>query len=262
MITLETILKEFGRRIAILRPATAAKHTDAETREYYRGKVAAYEEANSYLKKLRDEEPDETKVSRFALYWYADEPGKVYLSNLFVPEDQRGKGDGSKALKIAIRAAVNLGAEWLYLRPASAEVVAWYMRRGFEPCDKDLVWMRRNISGAEVETDADKAAERDAIRAYKMPEDGDVEKAYKILEARMVHEGGFKAGLAHDRGTVSAIVKEIREKVKSCHDHAIRGAKVNFSGFHQGKIDLCETLLEAIEEIAKNHGVEIEEGQL
>ena len=90
-----------------------------------------------------------TKVSRFALYWYADEPGKVYLSNLFVPEDQRGKGKGSKTLETAIRAAVLLGAEWLYLRPASAEVVAWYIHRGFQPCNKDSFWLRRRIAPAK-----------------------------------------------------------------------------------------------------------------
>lgn len=109
--------------------------------------LKALTEIRSIADAQRD--PDETKVSRFALYWYADEPGKVYLSNLFVPEDQRGKGEGSKTLETAIRAAVLLGAEWLYLRPASAEVVAWYLRRGFEPCNKDSVWLRRRIAPAK-----------------------------------------------------------------------------------------------------------------
>lgn len=186
MTTLETIFKEFGRRIAILRPVTADDRNDAETREYYRGKVAAYEEANSYLKKLRDEEPDETKVSRFALYWYADDPGKVYLSNLFVPEDQRGKGEGSKTLKTAIRAAVLLGAEWLYLRPASAEVVAWYMRRGFEPCNKDSVWLRRRIAPAKIQVTCRSCVyyERDCpfIRGKVIPYPNKVCAAYVCSE--------------------------------------------------------------------------------
>jgi len=40
----------------------------------------------------------------------------------------------------------------------------------------------------------EEAAQHDAILTYKMPEDGDFERANKTLEARIFHEIGFKAG--------------------------------------------------------------------
>ena len=49
--------------------------------------------------------------------------------------------------------------------------------------------------GAEQEPQGlDEAAQHDAILTYKMPENGDFEKANKTLEARIFHEIGFKSG--------------------------------------------------------------------
>lgn len=40
----------------------------------------------------------------------------------------------------------------------------------------------------------DEAAQQDAIRSYAMPEDGNIDKVFKVQEARIFHEIGFKAG--------------------------------------------------------------------
>lgn len=39
----------------------------------------------------------------------------------------------------------------------------------------------------------DEAAQKDAIRTYAMPEDGNIDKVFKVQEARTFHEIGFKA---------------------------------------------------------------------
>ena len=54
------------------------------------------------------------------------------------------------------------------------------------------------VRGREPEkpapNDLEESAGKSAITTYKMPEDGDFEKANKTLEARVFHEIGFKAG--------------------------------------------------------------------
>ena len=63
----------------------------------------------------------------------------------------------------------------------------------------------------------EEAAQHDAILTYRMPEDGDFERANKTLEARIFHEIGFKAGAKWgEKNAYKAIMKkadEVRDKM-------------------------------------------------
>ena len=60
----------------------------------------------------------------------------------------------------------------------------------------------------------DEAAGKSAIITYKMPEDGDFEKANKTLEARVFHEIGFKAGAKWQKEQMNPTCEDVsREEV-------------------------------------------------
>lgn len=49
------------------------------------------------------------------------------------------------------------------------------------------------LSRPSLPSNLDEAAQQDAIRTYAMPEDGNIDKVFKVQEARTFHEIGFKA---------------------------------------------------------------------
>lgn len=50
------------------------------------------------------------------------------------------------------------------------------------------------ISRPSLPSNLNEAAQKDAIRTYVMPEDGNIDKVFKVQEARTFYEIGFKAG--------------------------------------------------------------------
>lgn len=53
---------------------------------------------------------------RFALYVYSDEPDIIYLSNVFVDKDSRGRGLGNGILQKAEIEARKMGGVYLRLK--------------------------------------------------------------------------------------------------------------------------------------------------
>lgn len=66
---------------------------------------------------------------RFALYVYSDEPEIIYLSNVFVDKDSRGKGLGNDILRKAEVEARKMGGAYLRLKCLSTVWVhEWYYK--------------------------------------------------------------------------------------------------------------------------------------
>lgn len=87
---------------------------------------------------------------RFALYVYSDEPEIIYLSNVFVDKDSRGKGLGNKILWKAEVEARKMGGVYLRLKCLlTAWVHEWYKRHGYSDLytDEDVryFWMERKL---------------------------------------------------------------------------------------------------------------------
>ncbi|MEE1248393.1 MAG: GNAT family N-acetyltransferase [Lachnospiraceae bacterium] len=87
---------------------------------------------------------------RFALYVYSDEPEMIYLSNVFVDKDSRGKGLGNDILRKAEVEARKMGGAYLRLKCLStAWVHEWYEKHGFSDLsvdqDANYFWMEKKI---------------------------------------------------------------------------------------------------------------------
>lgn len=87
---------------------------------------------------------------RFALYVYSDEPEIIYLSNVFVDNDSRGKGFGNDILRKAEVEARKMGGAYLRLKCLSTSWVhEWYEKHGYSDlCADDDVryfWLEKNL---------------------------------------------------------------------------------------------------------------------
>lgn len=75
---------------------------------------------------------EEDLQTRFAFYTYKDEPGVLYLSNLFVEEASRKQGLGTKILEAAERVAETIGAITIGLKVKQGSPAnAWYRKNGY-----------------------------------------------------------------------------------------------------------------------------------
>lgn len=82
---------------------------------------------------------------RFALYQYSDSPEKLYLSNVEVSEQFRGKGFGNLILRKAEHYAKRKKAFELFLKCEKESWVSeWYKRHGFKyfSVEDDFEWLR------------------------------------------------------------------------------------------------------------------------
>ena len=88
---------------------------------------------------------------RFAIYRYDDDPDTVYLSNVFVSEENRGKGYGNCILDAADNVAKEKGAKTIGLKVKKGSFAhRWYGRHGFLDLTDDeenpqFVWMTKNV---------------------------------------------------------------------------------------------------------------------
>ena len=92
-----------------------------------------------------------TENYRFALYVYSDEPEIIYLSNVFVNKDSRGKGLGNDILRKAEVEARKMGGAYLRLKCLSSFWVhVWYGKHGYSDLcvdnnDVSYIWMEKKI---------------------------------------------------------------------------------------------------------------------
>lgn len=113
---------------------------------------AAKEDAEHFFPELKDSEDERLKSlqrpkcgsigwedcreeelqTRFAFYTYKDEPGVLYLSNLFVEEASRNAGFGTRILHAAEKVAETIGASSIRLKvKQDSPANAWYRKHGY-----------------------------------------------------------------------------------------------------------------------------------
>ena len=86
----------------------------------------------------------------FALYIYDDDDETIYLSNVKVDTEARGKGYGNKILEIAEAEARKRNVSIICLKCLiTSWVHSWYKKYGFEDLsldvDKDYIWMKKEL---------------------------------------------------------------------------------------------------------------------
>ena len=97
-----------------------------------------------YYKSLED-------TFRFAIYEYNDEPGVIYLSNMFVSPESRHVGFGNTILKLVDEIAKNKGAYVIFLKVKKGSFAHnWYNRHGYidnqvDKEDNAMIWMKKEI---------------------------------------------------------------------------------------------------------------------
>lgn len=88
---------------------------------------------------------------RFAIYEYNDEPGVVYLSNVFVSPESRHLGFGNTILKLVDKIAKNKGSHLIFLKvKKDSFAYNWYNRHSYEEFgvdkeDNTMIWMKKEV---------------------------------------------------------------------------------------------------------------------
>lgn len=112
------------------------------------------EKCIAYLEKQKEQKPawsedyrEEDIQTRFAFYTYKDDPGVLYLSNVFVEETSRNHGFGTRILKAAEKAAEAIGAIKICLKvKQDSPANAWYRKHGYGyvAFDDGYDWLEKN----------------------------------------------------------------------------------------------------------------------
>lgn len=78
------------------------------------------------------------KYSRFALYTYDDEPGTIYLANVYVYKRYRDNGYGNEILKYAEQFAVENNFSIIILKVIdNSFAYNWYIKHGYQFLEND-----------------------------------------------------------------------------------------------------------------------------
>lgn len=90
-----------------------------------------------------------TEHSRICLEIYEDNPEGCVFTHLFVNENYRRKGYGTKAIKQAEIIAKNLGCDTIYLKTKrSSWINKWYLRLGYKfltKAEDNYIWLTKSI---------------------------------------------------------------------------------------------------------------------
>ena len=132
--------------------------TDANfiSNDFYDGAMGALLSLTSFIESLEKEQhqgldSEEDNLARFAMYWYGDDKRRVYLSNVFVGEGMRHKGEGTFILNAAEAIAKMAFADEILLKVEKCSFAYdWYKRHGYvdvEPDeeDKTMIWMKKEV---------------------------------------------------------------------------------------------------------------------
>ena len=85
---------------------------------------------------------------RFSIYRYEDDQDTIYLADVFVGPDIRGKGRGNEILKTADGIAKIMGAKSICLKVKKDSIArGWYERHGYKKIEdaRQFVWMKKEI---------------------------------------------------------------------------------------------------------------------
>ena len=100
---------------------------------------------------------DEDILQRFSFYSYKDEPNILYLSGLYVNEEFRNKGIGTKILEVADEVAKSLNCHAIRLKTKiGSNAERLYRRNGYNTLKREgnQVWLEKQ--GKQKETLCDK----------------------------------------------------------------------------------------------------------
>ena len=91
---------------------------------------------------------EEAIQTRFAFYTYQDDPGTLYLSNVFVEEASRNHGFGTRILRAAEKVAETIGAITISLKvKQDSPANAWYRKNGYGyvAFEDGYDWLEKNL---------------------------------------------------------------------------------------------------------------------
>ena len=109
----------------------------------------------------QDNDEDVDILNRFSFYAYKDEPNILYLSGLYVNEEYRNKGIGTKILEIADEVANNLDCHAIRLKTKKdSNAERLYRTHGYNSLsteERDWIWLekqdKRHIACSEEQMD-------------------------------------------------------------------------------------------------------------
>lgn len=96
----------------------------------------------------QDNNEDSNILQRFSFYSYKDEPNILYLSGLYVNEECRNKGIGTKILTIADEVAARMNCNIIRLKTEIGSNAEWlYRRNGYNTLIREgnQVWLEKHI---------------------------------------------------------------------------------------------------------------------
>lgn len=102
----------------------------------------------AWLEKQQDNNEDSNILQRFSFYSYKDEPNILYLSGLYVNEECRNKGIGTKILEVADEVAKSLNCHTIGLKTESgSDAERLYEENGYNTLKKEgnQVWLEKQI---------------------------------------------------------------------------------------------------------------------
>lgn len=95
---------------------------------------------------------------RFAIYRYDDDIDTIYLSNVFVSENNRGQGYGNVILSSTEKIANKMMASSICLKVKKGSFAhQWYKRHGYHNLTNDnkepnYIWMKKIIKNSGMKT--------------------------------------------------------------------------------------------------------------
>ena len=113
----------------------------------------------AYLEKQCDQDNNEDMdiLHRFSFYSYKDEPNVLYLSGLYVNEEYRNKGIGTKILKIADKVSASMDCNYIRLKTESGDAERLYKENGYNTLKKEgnQVWLEKQRDQKAIEQDTE-----------------------------------------------------------------------------------------------------------
>ena len=138
----------------------------------------------------QDNNEDVDILHRFSFYSYKDEPNVLYLSGLYVNEEYRNKGIGTKILKVADEVAKSLDCRVIRLKTKrGSDAERLYRTHGYNSLeieDKDEIWLekqgeRKSLDDIAKESTKNKEAATSFLKSCGiMNANGELADEYKI----------------------------------------------------------------------------------
>lgn len=121
----------------------------------------------AWLEKQQDNNEDSNILQRFSFYSYKDEPNILYLSGLYVNEECRNKGIGTKILEVAEKVAKSLNCHAIRLKTKKdSNAERLYRAHGYNSLateERDEIWLEKQDEKIYTWSEEDEKIINDAI---------------------------------------------------------------------------------------------------